>query len=313
MKYDDFGERMKQYEKLADFKLKTKVPVAIRLDGRAFHTWTKGLNKPFDAIFYTAMQATMKSLCEEIQGCVFGYHQSDEITLILIDYQNENSSPWFDYRIQKITSVAASMATKYFNQYFEERAMEYYQNEMIKDLEDEDENDEEPIMYYSPAEDEPTNEDLIEELNEYGKVKELSPYISTLLDKCDNGATFDARCFNIEKDEVCNLIYWRQVDAIRNSIQAMGQSLFSHKELQNKTQKDIKEMLLNIHNIDYDSFIPIFLQRGSACYKEEYLESVLQTPENLPHFIVRSRWKVDLEMPLLKGEDRQYIEKLINF
>ena len=62
----------------------------------------------------------MKYLCENIQGCVFGYTQSDEITLILVDYKKLTSSAWFDYEVQKMCSIAASMATMKFNQVFKE-------------------------------------------------------------------------------------------------------------------------------------------------------------------------------------------------
>ena len=58
----------------------------------------------------------MKYLCENIQGCVLGYTQSDEITLILVDYKKLTSNAWFDYKVQKMSSIAASMATLSFNE-----------------------------------------------------------------------------------------------------------------------------------------------------------------------------------------------------
>lgn len=79
---DELGDRMKSYyENRSKTFLARRTPVIIRLDGKAFHTFTRGFNKPFDE----AMQETMKYLCENIQGCVLGYTQSDEITLVLID------------------------------------------------------------------------------------------------------------------------------------------------------------------------------------------------------------------------------------
>ena len=81
---DDIGKRLKTYyEVIPKTKLMRRCPVAIRIDGKAFHTFTKGFKKPFDRIIIESMQETMKYLCENIQGCVFGYTQSDEITLIL--------------------------------------------------------------------------------------------------------------------------------------------------------------------------------------------------------------------------------------
>lgn len=107
--HDDLGKRMKEfYENVPKTKLMRRTPVAIRIDGKAFHTFTRGFNKPFDDVLINAMQDTMKYLCKNIQGCV----QSDEITLILVDYKRLNSSAWFDYEVQKMCSIAASMATK---------------------------------------------------------------------------------------------------------------------------------------------------------------------------------------------------------
>ena len=76
------------YENRAKTQLLRRTPVIIRLDGKAFHTFTKGFEKPFDKTMVEAMQATMLVLCKEIQGCVLGYTQSDEITLVLTDYTN---------------------------------------------------------------------------------------------------------------------------------------------------------------------------------------------------------------------------------
>lgn len=104
---DELGDRMKSYyENRSKTFLARRTPVIIRLDGKAFHTFTRGFNKPFDEAMCNAMQETMKYLCENIQGCVLGYTQSDEITLVLIDYQKLTTDAWFDYNVQKICSVA---------------------------------------------------------------------------------------------------------------------------------------------------------------------------------------------------------------
>ena len=83
---DALGNRMKSYyENISKTQLIRKTPVALRIDGKAFHTFTRNLKKPFDDILMKSMQDTMKYLCANIQGCVFGYTQSDEITLILFE------------------------------------------------------------------------------------------------------------------------------------------------------------------------------------------------------------------------------------
>ena len=128
-KRDSLGDRMKEnYENRAKTYLVRRTPVIIRLDGKAFHTFTKGLKKPYDEIFHNTMNQTMKYLCENIQGCKLGYTQSDEITLLLTDYDTLDTDAWFDNNVQKICSVSASMATMAFNAVFSE----LYHNTMFK-------------------------------------------------------------------------------------------------------------------------------------------------------------------------------------
>lgn len=115
---------------------------------------------------------------------------------------------------------------------------------------------------------------------------------SLALEACTQMPTiFDARCFNIPKEEVTNLIYWRQLDAMRNSVQACGQALFSHKELMYKSCEEIKEMLIKA-DATWDS-IPIFKQRGTCCNRED------------------GQWVTNYSMPILIKEGREYLETLI--
>lgn len=113
----DIGNRMKtNYESVSQYKLTRRTPVVIRLDGKAFHTFTKHFNKPFDDTFINRMQDVTEYLVRNVQGCIYGYTQSDEISLFLIDYTNLNTNPWFDNKVQKMCSVSASMATAKFNE-----------------------------------------------------------------------------------------------------------------------------------------------------------------------------------------------------
>ena len=249
---DDLGTRMKEfYEQVPKTRLTRRTPVAIRIDGKAFHTFTRGFDKPFDKVLGNAMVATMKYLCENIQGCVFGYTQSDEITLILIDYQKFTSSAWFDYEVQKMCSIAASMATMEFNRRFQDEVNNWYYTCPI-DISKDD-------LFYT--------------------------YVNSI----KKGAMFDARCFNIPKEEVCNLVYWRQLDATRNSIQMVGQSMFSHNELQNKSCNQIQDMLMLERAINWNNFETRW-KRGVAWRKDI---------------------GIDFEMPILRGEDRSYVEDVI--
>lgn len=115
MNRDSLGNRMKQYEAVPKNHLVQKTPVIIRIDGKAFHTLTRGMERPFDKTLINAMWDTTKYLCANIQGAKLAYVQSDEISILLVDYENVNTSPWFDYSVQKMTSISASLATLAFN------------------------------------------------------------------------------------------------------------------------------------------------------------------------------------------------------
>ena len=116
---DPIGERMKvNYEKISSYRLMRRTPVIIRIDGNAFHTFTRGFDRPYDVFLQNCMIKTVGYLCQHVHGCVFGYQQSDEISLCLVDYKKLNSQPYFDYKVQKICSITASMATMIFNDLF---------------------------------------------------------------------------------------------------------------------------------------------------------------------------------------------------
>lgn len=123
------GNRMKNnYENRYRFKLTRRTPVIIRLDGKSFHTLTRKCMKPFDLVFQNAMERTAMFLCAEIQGCKCAYIQSDEISLLLTDFDKLETDAWFDYNLQKITSISSGFAsvvfTKIYNKFgiFDSRA-----------------------------------------------------------------------------------------------------------------------------------------------------------------------------------------------
>jgi len=115
MKKDSLGDRMKaNYEHRSRYKLTRRLPVIIRLDGKAFHTFTRGCERPFDSNLQTTMCSTALALCEDVQGCKCAYVQSDEISLLLTDYDKLTTDAWFDYNLQKIVSVSAGIASSTF-------------------------------------------------------------------------------------------------------------------------------------------------------------------------------------------------------
>jgi tRNA(His) 5'-end guanylyltransferase len=269
---DDLGNRMKEYyENIPKTKLMRRCPVILRIDGKAFHTFARGLQKPFDEVLVKTMQETMKYLCENIQGCVLGYTQSDEITLVLVDYKKITSQAWFDYEVQKMCSIAASMTTMAFNKFFRDNVGDY----------------------------------LYENYDE----QYLADYIETLQNAVDKGAMFDCRCFNIPKEEVTNCIYWRQLDASRNSIQMVGQANFSHKELQNKSCNDIQDMLMVQKGINWND-LPIYQKRGSCCVRNHMISEPYGN-RMLDETAGENEWIIDKDIPIFKGEGRKYIDDLV--
>lgn len=266
---DSLGDRMKRYEAVSKTMLMHRNPTIIRIDGKAFHTFTRGFVRPFDDVLIKSMQETTKYLCENIQNCVFGYTQSDEITLVLVDYEHLDTAAWYDYEVQKLCSISASIATMAFNKAFERNIEDYIHEVKLLSIDD---------MSSISEEDD-------------AKLKQYEIYRNAYM----NGAVFDARCFSVPRDEVTNCVLWRQQDATRNSIQMVGQSYFKHQELENKNCNMIQDMLHETHGVNWNNF-EAYKKRGSAVIRDE-----------------DNHWFIDKNMPILTGDGREYIERLINF
>ena len=271
------GDRMKNnYENISRYYLTRRMPVIIRLDMKAGHTFTKGMKKPFDDIFVKTMQDTMKYLCENIQGCVLGYTQSDEISLVLTDYAELTTDAWFGNNLQKMCSVSASMATLAFNKAFNDNIVKYIDNNLDADC---------------------------------GVTKDLTEYTKILINARNKGAMFDSRVFTIPKEEVCNALIWRQQDATRNSIQSVGQANFSQKELHGKSCNNIQDMLMAQKGINWNDYSTT-LKRGSCYIKADDSLTEYDEVGNICGYTKRSKWVIDNEIPIFT-QDRNYIEKLI--
>jgi len=239
---DAIGDRMKNYyENITRMFLPKKTYTIIRLDGKAFHTLTKRLKlkKPFDESFTNMMDETAKYLCENIQGCILGYVQSDEISLVLQDFKTISTDAWFDGNIQKITSISASMATAKFNQLLTNYRNEIYDN--IKLL-----HEKEWV----------TNE----------KISELKTDYYASISKIEF-AFFDSRCFTISQYfEVYNYLVWRIKDCMRNSILNISQCVLGKKKIDNKNCKELKEELDNA-SVSWDDYDDKF-KYGRFIFKE---------------------------------------------
>jgi tRNA(His) guanylyltransferase len=111
MSEDSLGDRMKSYEDVSRLHLPRRLPVIIRLDGKAFHTYTRGLPRPYCQSLMTAMDEVARTLCNQVQNTVMAYTQSDEISLLLVDYKDIKTTAWFDSNLQKMASVSAGIAS----------------------------------------------------------------------------------------------------------------------------------------------------------------------------------------------------------
>lgn len=227
---DALGDRMKDfYEDRTRTKLARRTNTIIRIDGKAFHTYTKGLKRPFDEGLMEDMNKTTEFLCQNIQGAKIGYVQSDEISILLTDYDDISTHAWFDGNLQKMASIAASLATAKFNQL--------------------------RLLRKSKE----TQRPLGDEGEKIGNLDYLDVQDFKL-------AMFDARVFQIPyQEEVLNYFIWRQQDATRNSISSVAQSLYSHKELNGKKTDEMQEMIFQ-KGINWNDYTPRE-KRGSLIRK----------------------------------------------
>lgn len=227
------GDRMKAYEGINSGKLMPKVPVIARLDGKAFHTFTKGLERPWDRGYNAAMGHAVWELCRYVDGVKLAYTQSDEVSLLLVDYESYLTQPYMGYKIQKLCSILASRMSVDFYRYFK--------------------------CQYPES---------------------------------DKMGIFDCRVFNLPAHEVANYFVWRQQDCTRNSINSLGQSQFSHRELQKKSTNQVQDMLMTERGINWND-CPIPQKRGVCVEKRE------------------GAWIIDHQIPIFT-KDKEYINKHVD-
>lgn len=251
MSHDSLGDRMKGYEDVSRVHLSTKLPVIIRLDGKAFHTYTRGLKRPYSKDLMGVMDDLTKFLCNQIQNVKLAYTQSDEISLLLVDYNDIKTSSWFDANLQKMVSVAAGLASGY-----------------------------------------------------------LSLQSARLFPE-QRLATFDARAFILPPHEVNNYFIWRQQDWNRNSLSMLAQSLYSHKELQNKGRPELHEMCFQkgVNWATLDSHV----KDGRVVVKRQVERAFAHDdPKGNREIgtVLRSEWHVPEETPIF-SDDRAFVNSKV--
>ena len=267
---DALGDRMKcNFEDRTRFYLPRRTYTILRLDGCHFHTYTRGLKKPFDTDLSEDIDNAIIAMLPEIQGAVFAYTQSDEISILLTDFATPQTDAWFDGNIQKISSVAASIMTAEFNKLRWKRHLKKH----AYDVGD-------PLYLHH----------MFDQSNDDANI----PNVST--------AYFDCRTFTIpDRTEVMNYFRWRQSDCVRNSVSMVAQANFSHKELHGKSQSDMHEMLHN-KGVNWATDFSEGEKNGRIIMKESYrveplFESGKQMMSDLYHngetvdeSITRTRW-----------------------
>ncbi len=239
---DSLGDRMKGYEDAYRTYMTGRMPLILRIDGKAFHTYTRGFIRPFDPDFSELMLKTTLALCDEIQGVKLAYWQSDEISLFITDYDTLTTQAPFDKNLQKLVSISASIATAAFN-------------------------------------------------HEAAKANSRR-FEYCLEDKFKPMACFDSRAFVLPHAEVCNYFLWRQQDASRNSINSLGQSQFSPKQLHGLCTDEVQEVLFKEKGINWNDS-PTIQKRGACVIR------------------VDGKWTVDREIPLF-SQDREYVNRFVN-
>jgi tRNA(His) 5'-end guanylyltransferase len=257
---DDLGSRMKEfYEARSQTYLLRRTPVIIRVDGKAFHTFCRRFEKPYDKVLNGCLNKTLKYLCGNIQCVKMGQRHSDEMSLLLTDFDTLTTEPYFEYNVQKICSVVASMtATEFCKQVLIGGEWQYK---------------------------------LSANFDKVAKRVWHSLFDNERLSYDENWPVFDCRCFNIPEKEVSNYFWWRLLDCKRSSINMMAQSLFSHAQLQNKTCNEMQEMMFQEKGINWDT-IPQEQKSGFLCIRKNVEKPVEKGPDQ-GKVCLRSVWTLE--------------------
>lgn len=242
---DNLGDRMKNLEgQESDRRFMPLVPICVRLDGRSFSSFTKGLERPFDKNFSDLMIDTTKYLVEETNACV-GYTQSDEISLIYYS-EDQKSQVFFDGRIQKMCSVLSSICSVKFNQ-----LMRIIVGGMA-------------VGYVSKRE-------------EYEQTDHF-----LWKDKLNLNPIFDCRVWVVpNKVEAVNTLVWREFDCTKNSYTQAAREYYSDKELFKKNGSEKQEMLFQ-KGINWNNY-PSFFKRGTYIQRKKVIRKfTTEEMEKLP-------------------------------
>jgi len=232
MKFKNLEDKCQYYRSLTDYKILPNSNILVMLDGKNFSSLIKNhFKKPFDDDFIDMMNKTAQFLCENVQGCKFAYTQSDEISLLITDYDTPETDIFFGGRICKIQSILASMATSEFNRWFNLYNINKYCNDKIS---------------INP------NWEVVQEVMKNMKL-----------------AQFDCKVWPVpSQNDAFAWFLYRQLDCVKNSKQQTAQTYIPHKELLGKSADEQIQMLFNYKFINWNTFDDKY-KYGRFVYKVE--------------------------------------------
>ena len=235
--------------------LQKGVPVFIRLQFRAFNTFSKPLKTKFDAVINYAMEQTTIKLCQEVQGTILALTTRDIITLVVVDFNKLNSTAWLGYDIANICSATASIASVAFTK------------NMLQNI------------------------DMLK-----NKHKDVTTYEQCMT----RDVSFSCKCFNVPTNRIVEMLYLKQLECRRESVQLFASQYLDKKTRNGKSNDELVDLIKDEYGVSWDT-ISNANQIGYLCHKG-----------NRP-FAERRKWRIDSKFPLMNvGDNRRQIDEIIN-
>lgn len=274
MKFNNLEDKCRYYQSLTDYRILPNSYILCHIDGRSFSKLIKNnFERPFDDAFINMMNETAKYLCEEVQGCKMAYVQSDEISLLLTDINDEgnNGTVFFEGRLNKMQSIIASLATAKFNQMLTINEFKRNGNKLVNNLID--------------------GETIIENMNL---------------------AQFDCKVWVVPNlNDAYAWFLFRNIDCVRNSKQQTAQTYISHNKLVGKNTDEQLKILLDETDIDWNSYAKgkkygRFIHRVKKPMAKVF-------PDNSIIEFVRNVWTVEDGFNLTVDGSKDRILEYINY
>lgn len=269
MYFKTLEQKCLYYRGLTDYKLLPNSYVIVMLDGKNFSRLVKNkFKKPFDDDFISMMNETAKYVCENVQGCKFAYIQSDEISLVLTDFDTPTTDTFFGNRLCKMQSIIASLATAKFNQLMFQYKLKKHDYERTKEDSD--------LSLY----------DIDDAINFIGEQDLFQ---------------FDCKCWNVPSiNDVFAWFLYRQIDCVRNSKQQAAQAYLPHKKLLKlNTDAQIK-LLIEEKDIDWNCY-PMGQKYGRFIWKRKVIMTNIDTGE----IYQRHKWIEEPAFPLMDEDGKE--------